>query len=833
LRRSPRPRRYRGPFWRCCSSRPSCWSSTSLSEIALVLGLFFAPPADLLVGQLLGTGAALLLRPGQRPIKLLFNLANFALCSAVALVIFRLVGAGDPLSVVGWVGAFGAAIASDLVAAVNVAVVIWLSHRERPDLGSMFGIGTIYMLAAPSIAVLAATVLWHAPEAGWLLVVLAVMAYMVLRLHGRELRRHQAVSQFHESTRRIQESFNLDDVSRALLSTARDMFDGDVAELLLLPDEGDEARVLRMIGDDEVPLWTAYQLDPREGVWARLAAEGRGLIVRESRSGVSSATILQWVLSLASTSDSTAERVLTYFHSRGVRGAMVAPVRVDDAVVGTLLVGNRRGSTREWSQADLTLLETLANHAGVAIQNSRQADELAHQRDELERRATHDSLSGLANRVLFHRELGLAIAGPAPVAGAVLMLDLDRFKEVNDTLGHQNGDGLLQEVAQRLVRQFGDDATVARLGGDEFGVLLRRGQVGDAVVAAERILAEFDAPFLVQGVNVQVEASVGVALFPAHGQDADTVLRRADVAMYRAKASHSRYAIYEQQHDPYSEARLALLGELRRAIENSELNVFFQPQADARTGSIEGLEALVRWRHPQRGELMPDEFVKLAEHSELIHLLTRFVLRQSISQCAAWRREGINVRISVNLSARNLHDRTLADDVAALLREHDVDPAQLELEITETSIESDPAGSEALLGRLHEMGIAIAIDDFGTGYSAYSYLQRLPIDELKVDRSFVIGMEIDRRRQQIVRSTIQLAHNLGLRVVAEGVENEVVRSRLARMGCDLVQGFHIGRPMSADLVGAVLRRPLRASNKRRGPLESAPDTRPVGLRRLA
>jgi EAL domain-containing protein (putative c-di-GMP-specific phosphodiesterase class I) len=283
-------------------------------------------------------------------------------------------------------------------------------------------------------------------------------------------------------------------------------------------------------------------------------------------------------------------------------------------------------------------------------------------------------------------------------------------------------------------------------------------------------------------------------------------MRRADVAMYQAKSGHTRYQIYERQRDPYSEARLALLGDLRRAVERGELHVVYQPQRTVESGEIQSVEALVRWQHPQRGELPPDEFVGLAERSEVIHALTRRVLDQAIEQCALWTREGRAVRVAVNLSARNLHDASLAADIATMLKRHAVPASSLELEITETSIESDPRGTETLLARLHEMGVGIAIDDFGTGYSAFSYLQRLPVDEIKIDRSFVMGMEADERKLQIVRSTIQLGHNLGLRVVAEGVESEMAQNALVELGCDVVQGYHIGRPMSADMCGARLQR---------------------------
>jgi len=788
--------------------------SFSLSEIALLLALIFAAPSDLLIGQAIGGGLALSLRPGQQPIKLFFNLANFAVSAAVALVVFRLiVGANDPLGIFGWAGAFAATFVSDLVGAASVAAVIWFSQRERPNIGSLFGMGTIYTVVAPSVALLAATVLWYAPVASWLLVVLGAMVYVMLRWNGREIRRHRSVSQLHESTRQIQSSFTLDDVARALLGTARDMFDAEIAELLLFNADGTQARQVRLadvVGRDAALDWQEVRLDPREGVWARIAAESRGVLIRDAKQARTGdgpiGSRLAGALSVADTKpDETADRVLAHFRARGIKAALVAPLRVEDSVVGTLLVGNRRGSTTAWAPADLTLLETLANHAGVAIENSRQADELAHQRDELERSSTHDSLTGLANRVLFRRQIADALAGKQP--GAVMLLDLDRFKEVNDTLGHHNGDQLLRQVAARLNRLGAARVSVARLGGDEFALLLEdTPEVADVSATVDKLLAAFGSAFVVQGVTVHVEASVGISLYPAHGTDADSLLRRADVAMYQAKAAHTRYQIYERQRDPYSEARLALLGELRRATERGQLNVVYQPQQTTDDGAVRSVEALVRWLHPQRGELPPDEFIGLAERSEIIHPLTRFVLEQAIGQVAAWSRDGLDVRVAVNLSARNLHDPSLAADIAALLERHGVEPAALELEITETSIESDPRGTEAVLAELHEMGVGIAIDDFGTGYSAFSYLQRLPVDEIKIDRSFVIGMESDQRKHQIVRSTIQLGHNLGLRVVAEGVESQLVQDQLEELGCDVVQGYHIGRPMSADLCGARLRR---------------------------
>ncbi|HWH37503.1 MAG TPA: GGDEF domain-containing protein [Candidatus Limnocylindrales bacterium] len=782
--------------------------SFSLSEIALVLGLVFATPFDLLFGQAVGAGVALLLRPGQRPVKLAFNLANFALGTSAALIVYHLVlGVAEPLSPVGWLAAIAAGLACDLTTGSSVAAVIWVTQRERPRFESLFGFGTAYMLVAVSLGLLAATVLWHAPAAIWLLAVLVTMAYVAIRIHGRELVRQQSLIRLHESTRRIQQSFSFDEVSRSLLDTAREMFEGELAEMLIFPEQGDEGRLLRT-SEEGVGKWTRYRLDPTEGVWARVSAEGRGLIMRPPDGAASGAGLRRRLGRRVPADTGMPERVLAHFAARGVRSAMVAPLRVEEASVGTLLVGNRRGSVSSWSDDDLTLLETLANHASVALQNSRQADELARQRDELERSATHDGLTGLPNRVLFQARLRDALAQRSGEV-AVLVMDLDRFKEVNDTLGHHNGDALLRDVAERLVAAAGESVMVSRLGGDEFAVLLTQADVNTCVATADQLLAGLRPPFLVLGVTVPVEASIGICLGPAHGEDPETLLRRAEVAMYRAKAQRSRYAIYEAQHDPYSEARLALFGELARAISERELTVAYQPQAAAGTGELVGFEALLRWHHPQRGDLPPDEFIPLAEQSELIHQLTRLVLDEAIRACAGWRAGGHDVQVSVNLSARNLSDLSLADDVLRMLAEAGLPPAALVLEITETAIESNALHSAEVLGRLKDIGVRLAIDDFGAGYSSFGYLARLPVDEIKIDRSFVLGMQDDERRLAIVRSTIQLGHNLGLRVVAEGVETEAIRRRLARLGCDLVQGYHIGRAVSLDMATARLRRPAR------------------------
>ena len=414
--------------------------------------------------------------------------------------------------------------------------------------------------------------------------------------------------------------------------------------------------------------------------------------------------------------------------------------------------------------------------------------------------ALHDALTALPNRILFHDRLEQALrhAEREREPLAVLMIDLDRFKEVNDTMGHANGDLLLRLVGPRLRAVLRARDTIARMGGDEFAVLLPGTDIAGSLHVAASLHDSLEEPFELKGVTVQTEASVGVAHYPEHGADAEVLLQRADVAMYLAKRERSGHALYAPERDPYDPNRLALVGELRRAISDDELVLHYQPKIDLRTNQVSGVEALVRWAHPVRGLLAPAEFVPLAEHTSLMRPLTLWVLEKAISQCRAWREDGLEMRVAVNLAVPSLLDAQLAPDVARLLAKHEVPPGLLELEITESSIMTDPQRSIAKLEELSAMGVRLAIDDFGTGYSSLSYLKSLPVDELKIDKSFVMNMEASADDRVIVRSTIDLARNLGLAVVAEGIETHAALVRLRTLGCGEGQGFLMSRPIPAE-----------------------------------
>ena len=439
----------------------------------------------------------------------------------------------------------------------------------------------------------------------------------------------------------------------------------------------------------------------------------------------------------------------------------------------------------------LLLLPILAIHKTAALAAERQ------------QQALHDDLTGLPNRVLLQDRVTRLLLDRTHTSHplAVMLLDLDHFKEINDTLGHHVGDVLIREVGTRLQTAVREGDTVARLGGDEFAILAATmSSVDDAIHVAERIVAALREPFTIDDVRLDVQASIGIAISPEHGRDVETLIQRADVALYTAKEERGCWAMYCPESDRYTVERLALLGELRAGLETGQLTVFYQPKSDARTGLILGVEALARWVHPTRGLLPPDEFIPLAENTGLIGELTFEVLRQALAQVQTWHRDGKRLGISVNLSARQLTDLDLPRDVAALLADYGLPPSVLTLEVTESTIMADPSRTLTVLRKLAELGVCLSIDDFGTGYSSLSYLKRVEAHELKIDKSFIIGMSHNSNDAVIVRSTIELGHNLGLRMVAEGVEDAETWRLLRALGCDVIQGYHLSRPLPPEQI---------------------------------
>jgi diguanylate cyclase (GGDEF)-like protein/PAS domain S-box-containing protein len=443
-----------------------------------------------------------------------------------------------------------------------------------------------------------------------------------------------------------------------------------------------------------------------------------------------------------------------------------------------------------------------------AWQLERELRELAATR---EHEAMHDPLTGLANRRLLAVRLdeALAVAQAQDSELTVMLIDLNRFKELNDTLGHAAGDQLLREIRPRLQAATRGAEIVARIGGDEFAVILSPGSgATDAEQIAERLRIALEEPFEVQDLTLRVGASIGISVYPEHANDAETLLKRADVAMYSAKKHGVGHELYDAAHDGHSRQRLTLIGELPAAIASGQMVVHYQPKYDLQDGTIAGVEALVRWQHPLHGLLGPDKFVPLAEHAGVMRPLTHAVLDAALCQCAHWHAQSVDLSVAVNLGAPNLLDAAFPLDVKHLLDKWEVPASLLRLEITETIVSNDRASMIDVLRQLRALGVMLSLDDFGVGSSSLSFLRHLPVQELKIDRSFIVDLDTDDHNAAMVRTIIDLAHNLEMRVVAEGIETKPVRDRLTNYGCDEGQGFLLGRPMPAAELTELARGPV-------------------------
>lgn len=425
-------------------------------------------------------------------------------------------------------------------------------------------------------------------------------------------------------------------------------------------------------------------------------------------------------------------------------------------------------------------------------------NQLAALNKQLEYQALHDSLTQLPNRSLYYDRLDQAIriAKRNKTSFTLMTLDLNRFKQINDLMGHHVGDSVLQEAAARMRAVLRQSDTVARIGGDEFTVLLPTATEPDeAVIVAKKILQALTEPMSIEGQSIEIGASIGIALFPAHGEDAASLVRRADSAMYVAKRTHAGFMVYDSTIDAEDAQRLALNLELRHAITHRQLVLHYQPKIDFATHRVAGVEALLRWQHPRLGLIYPDTFIPIAEKNLLMRDMTLLVMELAMAQSKIWHQQGLDLTIAINISALNLQDPTFPTDLAEVMAKHQVDPAHFELEVSETAIMTDPLRAVQNITKLHSMGLQILIDDFGTGYSSMAYLKKLLVAKIKIDKSFVIDMHRNQEDEIIVRSTVDLGHNLGLKVIAEGVETQAAWDKLKRLGCDSAQGYFLGKPL--------------------------------------
>jgi diguanylate cyclase (GGDEF)-like protein/PAS domain S-box-containing protein len=472
------------------------------------------------------------------------------------------------------------------------------------------------------------------------------------------------------------------------------------------------------------------------------------------------------------------------------------------------LIINNNDDKPSWISARITLITNSSHENDHMVIMLEDISDSKKQQMELVKQALHDDLTDLPNRTLFMDRLEQAIlaAQRDDQSLAVLLMDLDHFKDINDTLGHHIGDILLKEIGPRIYRNLRSIDTVARMGGDEFLLLLPGSNKEQSIAISKKILASISKPFLVDGHSLEINASIGIAIFPKHSDDPNSLIRRADVAMYEAKHKKSGYYIYDPKADQHDPSRLTMMSELRQAIAQNQLSLYYQPKINLKTNECVGVEALVRWNHPEKGQILPDIFIEDAEKSGTIKLLTQWVLTKAIEQSAQWIEEGYCIEMSVNISARDFQDPALLKLIENHISNSTLEPSRLILELTESAVMTDTKKAFDSLAKLDKMGVKLAIDDFGTGYSSLDYLKRLPVDELKIDRSFVIDMATSKNDEAIVRSTVDLAHNLGLNVVAEGVENQISLDLLKEMNCDAMQGYFTSKPLPANEISEYLSR---------------------------
>jgi diguanylate cyclase (GGDEF)-like protein len=766
--------------------------SFSLSEVPAVMGLFFLSPDAYLLALLVGSAFAFLVTARQSVVKVVFNLGNYALIGVLELIIFHRLGlfAGMP-SAQDWIAAFAATLAACVLGGVAIAAAISLSGGapQFQKLPEMIRFGGMVAIANTSLALLAVSVMWTNPGAVLLLIIPLTTVFLAYRAYLSEREKHERLDLLYQSSRILQHSPEIDSALVALLDHARQMFRAEIAEVILYP-RGANGTALRTTSiHDGVPeAMVPITIEADDPILTRLTSDRRAFFHGPGAGALAG--------------------------DREVRQAMVTPLIGDSGLIGSMTIADRLTEGTSFEADDLRLLETLANQAAVALENGQLEQslaELSRLKEELRYQAYHDPLTGLANRLMFTEQVDSQLGAlDVDERAVVLFLDLDDFKVVNDTLGHAAGDRLLAAVAERLKGCIRADDMAARLGGDEFAILIQEdGGIDRAMPVANRIIEALQVSFPVQGQDIVVSGSVGIAVARGSGHRADDLLRNADVAMYTAKAGGKRrVAVFDPTMHAAIVARHALSAELSRSIARGELAVFYQPIVELSTEQTIGVEALVRWHHPVRGLVQPDEFVPLAEENGTILALGRWVMSEACTQAAVWVREGslpAQFSVAVNLSPLQLQQPGFIDEIEEILAATGLDPSRLVLELTETAMFQDTQATIVKLEALRERGIRIALDDFGTGYSSLGYLRRFPVDILKIARDFVVPADRDASEWAFAHAIVALGQTLGLRIVAEGIEEAGQAQRLRQLGCQYGQGYHFGRPVDRRALEATLK----------------------------
>ena len=772
--------------------------SFSLSEVPMAFALVYLAPGPAIAARIIGSLAVISFQWRSRYYKLLFNAAVFALEVAIAYQVVRFaVGRWPESSVALLVAIVPATALATIVGSVLFSIAIALvegNARER-----LTGELRVTAWMAPINALVAAAVVAPTLISPWLVLLSAapIIAFWgLVQSYGRLEQRFRDLDDLHGFVGRVGHSLDLDEVMSAAVNDIASLLRAQRAAVMVF---GTDRPLMSSVGA-ELPDLPQSADDLR---WADVLGPRRSQLLGAPECAA-----------------------LGFIGLAEIGGVVCAPVRDGESVVGFIVVAERVGAQGRFREIDVERLQTLSEQIAPNLRKA-----LLHHRIEFE--ARHDALTGLPNRSSFERivdsELATTNERAADQFAVVMMMDLDRFKEVNDTLGHHAGDLVLNDFAKRLKGLLGPNDILARLAGDEFALLAFR-ELDTIHLMAAQLVDEARQPFVIDGLDVVVTMSIGVAPVTGDIRDASTLLRQADIAMYTAKSRHSGYEVYSLDIDRRTPARLSMLGDLRNALEQTDLQVFLQPKVDLASGTVIGVEALARWAHPRRGWVAPEDFVPVAEETGLIKQLTDQVLEASAAQLQRLRGLGHHLGLAVNLSTHDLLDELLPERVMRHLDRHGLDPTLLTLEITESSLLIDAPRARTTIDRLNQHGIRLSVDDFGTGYSSLSYLRHLPVSELKIDRSFVANVLFDEQDEVIVRSIIDLGHNLGMQVVAEGVETDEVLNRLKGFDCDVAQGFGICRPVPLDSFVAWLasthypsrrRDPLRPGQWFDGPTDPA------------
>jgi len=741
--------------------------SHSLRELPTLLGLAFLAPTAYLVAHLAGTGAALLLHRKQRGTKLAFNISLFALEVLVGVSTYRLVlGDASPAEPRGWLAALAATVLTDLLSALLITVVIALHEREldRSALTQTLLRGSVAAVANTALACLVIVLIVFEASALPLLVTVLLVLFVTYRSYLVLWVGHARVRQLYRFVQQTADLTGAEELVTVVLREARDVMHASAAELVLIERDGRARR--RVLSDEHPDVVEVAETAPGDAWWRCALDLGEAIHSDVMRCDL---------------------------HGPDCRGGVAAPLRLaDTGVTGVLLVHDRTVDVDPFTAEDAQLFATLTAHASAALNNASMLDELRRVAAQREHQAFHDTLTGLPNRAGLLQRLDVLGGGTV----ALLLLGTDDFARVDAVLGHASGVALMELVARRLSEASAEP--VYRLEGDQFAVVVAGRAAGDARALAARLIAALRQPLLLGAVPLHVTARVGIACAPLDGAETEELIRLSVLAMHAGAPGEVTMAHGMALGVKDGQRRLVLAADLSAALDDGGLEVWYQPQLALLTGTVHGAEALLRWQHPTYSWVNPSEIVDIAERTGQLLRLTEMVLATALEQRARWDSEGLSLTVSVNLDAQTIHEEDLADRVSRHLWASRTPAHLLVLEVTESGVMRDSERGLAVLRSLSQLGVELSIDDFGTGQSSLAYLDRLPVREVKIDRAFVQGLNSGQHDSPVLRSTIGLAHEMGLRVVVEGVEAPDALRRLEELGSDLAQGYVVARPMPGD-----------------------------------